>query len=116
MAHTPTTDRPKSTAREGLRPVWQRMRDAARTTPSPDVDVRAAATDAPLTDRERQVLDCEARGWPRGGEKLAAIRDAFGWSETRYYQVLRALLDRRAALEQYPAMVWRLRDQLARRR
>lgn len=66
----------------------------------------------PLDDTERDVLDFEARPWPRGGEKMAAIRERFGWSEARYYQVLRTLLDRPAALEHAPAVVLRLRRQL----
>ena len=43
------------------------------------------------------------------GAKETAIRDRFGLSPTRYYQVLNALVDRPAALAADPLLVRRLR-------
>jgi hypothetical protein len=62
-----------------------------------------------LTDRDRQILAFEARWWKHAGSKEQAIRDAFGLSSTRYYQLLNALLDKPAAVEQDPVLVGRLR-------
>lgn len=92
-----------------LHAAWDRMR-------TPTAPAERAAVDTPLTDEERDLLDFEARPWPSGGRKMAAIRDTFGWSETRYYQVLRSLLDRPAALEHAPQLVHRLRAHLERGR
>lgn len=62
-----------------------------------------------LTDRERQVLAFERQWWRYAGAKEQAIRDLFGVSSTRYYQVLNALLDNPAALAYDPVLVQRLR-------
>lgn len=62
-----------------------------------------------LTERERTILDLEARGWQRGAVKADAVRDLLGMGETRYYQALNALLERPAALAYAPATVHRLR-------
>ena len=69
---------------------------------------QAPPTDG-LTDRERDILAFEARWWKHAGAKEQAIRDAFGLSSTRYYQVLNALIDRPEALEADPLLVRRLR-------
>ena len=61
-----------------------------------------------LTDRERQVLDFEARWWKYPGAKDTAIRDTFDWTPTRHYQVLNTLIDQPAALEHAPLVVRRL--------
>lgn len=65
----------------------------------------------PLTDLEQQVLDWETehQHWVRAGARIAAIRERFGWSETRHAQVLNALLDRPAAEAHAPQLVHRLR-------
>lgn len=62
-----------------------------------------------LTDRERTILDLEARHWQRGAVKADAIRDSLGLGETRYYQALNALLELPAALAYAPSAVNRLR-------
>jgi hypothetical protein len=62
-----------------------------------------------LTERERQVLAFERQWWRRPGAKEQAIRDLFGLSPTRYYQLLNNLLDSPAALEYEPVLVKRLR-------
>ncbi|MFT7712085.1 DUF3263 domain-containing protein [Clavibacter tessellarius] len=73
------------------------------TAPAPE---QAAA--AELDDRARAVLDFE-RDWTRhAGAKEEAIRQAFGLSATRYYQLLGALIETRPALAYDPLLVGRL--------
>jgi hypothetical protein len=62
-----------------------------------------------LTERERQVLAFERQWWRRPGAKEQAIRDLFGLSSTRYYQLLNNLLDNPDALAYDPVLVKRLR-------
>ena len=62
-----------------------------------------------LSERERQVLAFERQWWKHAGSKEQAIRDQFGVSATRYYQMLNALLDNPAALAHDPVLVKRLR-------
>lgn len=62
-----------------------------------------------LTERERQVLAFERQWWRRAGAKEQAIRDLFGFSSTRYYQLLNGLLDSPLALAYDPVLVKRLR-------
>ena len=74
----------------------------------------AAAEPAPspptaLGERELQILAFESRWWKHAGAKEQAIRDTFGLSSTRYYQLLNGLLDNPAALEHDPVLVGRLR-------
>ncbi|WP_439427140.1 DUF3263 domain-containing protein [Micromonospora sp. LA-10] len=68
-----------------------------------------AATQAALTEREQRILAFEAQWWKHAGAKEQAIRDTFGLSATRYYQLLNALLDHPAALAAEPVLVGRLR-------
>jgi hypothetical protein len=77
----------------------------------PDQRVPAPRQDAQpaLTDREEQILAFEAKWWKHAGSKEQAIRDAFGLSSTRYYQLLNGLLDNPAALERDPVLIGRLR-------
>ena len=63
----------------------------------------------PLTDTETAVLDFERGWWKHAGAKELAIRERFGWSATRYYQVLNGLIDTPAAWEYDPLVVKRLR-------
>jgi hypothetical protein len=62
-----------------------------------------------LTVREREILSFERQWWKYAGAKEQAIRDLFGMSATRYYQVLNALIDRPDALAADPMLVKRLR-------
>ena len=62
-----------------------------------------------LTDRELEILAFEGKWWKHAGSKEQAIRDTFGLSSTRYYQLLNSLLDNPAALERDPMLVGRLR-------
>jgi hypothetical protein len=71
-----------------------------------------------LTDEQREVLDFEAAsaaGVPRPGVKDKAIRDRFGVSPIRYYQLLNRLLDCPAAAAHQPVLVGRLRRLRGRR-
>ncbi|MFR9779316.1 DUF3263 domain-containing protein [Micromonospora sp. MS34] len=77
-----------------------------------DADVPADAAEGgpdELTERERRILAFEQRWWKHAGAKEQAIRDTFGLSATRYYQLLNALLDHPAALAAEPVLIGRLR-------
>ncbi|GAA5048676.1 DUF3263 domain-containing protein [Nocardia callitridis] len=71
-----------------------------------------AAEDDPqdgLTRREHEILAFERQWWKYAGAKEEAIRELFGLSPTRYYQVLNALVDRQEALAADAMLVKRLR-------
>jgi hypothetical protein len=74
-----------------------------------DVEDRDPVVDDGLHDREREILAFERRWWKHAGSKEQAIRDLFGMSSTRYYQILNALLDNPHALAYDAALVKRLR-------
>ncbi|HEV8560284.1 MAG TPA: DUF3263 domain-containing protein [Actinophytocola sp.] len=63
----------------------------------------------PLTDRDRKILVFERQWWSHAGAKERAIREEFGLSTTRYYQLVNQLIDKRAALAADPMLVKRLR-------
>ena len=69
-----------------------------------------------LTDRELAVLDFERTPWEIAGSKESAIRERFGISPSRYYQIRDSLLDRAEALEYDPLLVRRLRKSRIQRR
>ena len=77
----------------------------------------ADGTDTAVTlpARERDMLAFERQWWRFAGAKEAAIRERFGMSATRYYQVLNALVDRPEALAVDPLLVRRLRRMRAAR-
>lgn len=62
-----------------------------------------------LDPRDEKILAFERQWWRHAGAKEQAIRDVFGLSATRYYQVLNRLLDQPAALAHDPVLVNRLR-------
>ena len=62
-----------------------------------------------LDDLERRVLDFEGGAWRLRIPKDRAIRETFGFSTTRYHQVLHRAVDRPAALAYDPMLVRRLR-------
>jgi hypothetical protein len=81
--------------------------------PAPDA-VPAYRTSGPaasgvLDERDRAILEFERQWWKYAGAKEQAVRDLFGMSATRYYQVLNALIDRPDALAHDPMLVKRLR-------
>ncbi|MCW3839221.1 DUF3263 domain-containing protein [Micromonospora yasonensis] len=90
-------------------------RPAVAADDGPGADDETPAADAPaggsgeLTERERAILAFEQRWWRHAGAKEQAIRDTFGLSATRYYQLLNALLDHPAALAAEPVLIGRLR-------
>ncbi|MEH0934300.1 DUF3263 domain-containing protein [Micromonospora psammae] len=81
---------------------------AAAAATSPDAPSPVAGADE-LTERERSILAFEQQWWKHAGAKEQAVRDTFGLSATRYYQLLNALLDRPAALAAEPLLIGRLR-------
>lgn len=62
-----------------------------------------------LSRREHDILAFERQWWKYAGAKEEAIKELFGLSATRYYQVLNALVDRPEALAADPMLVKRLR-------
>lgn len=70
-----------------------------------------------LTDVERAILDLESTWFRYAGRKESVIRERFDMSTTRYYQVLRGLLQREEAMAYDPLLVRRLiRQQESRAR
>ncbi|WP_018254689.1 DUF3263 domain-containing protein [Salinispora mooreana] len=74
-----------------------------------DAPGEAVGSTAGLTERERDILDFEQQWWRHPGAKEQAIRDRFGCTATRYYQLVNLLLDNPAALAAEPLLVGRLR-------
>jgi len=84
--------------------------DAADADTAADVAlVPTGAGRSALTEREERILAFERQWWRHAGAKEQAIRDTFGLSPTRYYQLLNRLLDDPLALERDPVLVRRLR-------
>jgi hypothetical protein len=83
--------------------------DQAPPAPLPEQRTEPGPAATGLSDRDRAVLAFERQWWRHAGAKEQAIRDRFGISATRYYQVLNALLDRSEAVAYEPQTVNRLR-------
>lgn len=64
---------------------------------------------AMLGERETSVLEFEAAWWLYPGPKDRSIREYLGISATRYYQVLRRLIDDPEAERHDPLTIRRLR-------
>ena len=62
-----------------------------------------------LSQKDIRVLDFESKWWHYPEPKDRAIREYVGMSSTRYYQVLRRLVDSDSAAGEYPLVVRRLR-------
>jgi hypothetical protein len=62
-----------------------------------------------LDETAREILAFERQWWKYAGAKETAVRELFGMSATRYYQVLNTLIDSEAALAADPMLVKRLR-------
>jgi hypothetical protein len=77
--------------------------------PAPDPTRTERDASEGLSGRDARILDFEQNWWRHAGSKEQAIRDGFGLSPTRYYQLLNALLDNPAAMESAPMLVKRLR-------
>lgn len=76
----------------------------------------SARDDAGLSARDRKILAFERRWWRYAGAKEQAIRENFGVSATRYYQLLGELIDRSEAMAHDPMLIKRLRRLRATRR
>ncbi|HEV3473061.1 MAG TPA: DUF3263 domain-containing protein [Actinomycetota bacterium] len=64
---------------------------------------------AELTEQDVRILDFERSWWKHAGVKEQAIRERFGMSATKYYQVLNELLENPEALAHDPILVKRLK-------
>jgi hypothetical protein len=73
-----------------------------------DQSVNVTGHESVLSARELDILAFERAWWRRGGRKEEAIREEFGISAARYYQVLGALIETPAALREDPMLVKRL--------
>ena len=70
----------------------------------------------PLSARDEAILDFERTWWRLPGPKEVAIRERFGISGTRYYELVQDLLDDADAMAYDPLVVRRLRRVRDRRR
>lgn len=70
----------------------------------------------PLEPLARDLLDFERECWKLAISKERAVRERFGFSPTRYYQLLNRAVDLPAALAYDPMLVRRLRRLRASRR
>ena len=70
---------------------------------------------AALQEREVRILSFERRIWRNQGAKELEIRESFGISATRYYQLLNELIDRPEAAAFDPVLVKRLRARRSKR-
>ncbi|SES02974.1 Protein of unknown function [Propionibacterium cyclohexanicum] len=67
------------------------------------------SSEARLSERDAAVLDFEKSWWMSRSSKEQEIRERFGLSTARYYQILNGLIDDPAALRHDPLLVKRLR-------
>jgi hypothetical protein len=67
-----------------------------------------SAAQPALAERDVAILDFERQWWKHAGAKEQAIREEFGLSAARYYQLLGALIDSPAALAHDPMLIKRL--------
>jgi hypothetical protein len=70
---------------------------------------RKAHTRSDLDQRSREVLDFEREAWKLSVTKERAIRERFGFSPSRYHQLLHKVIDRPEAVVYDPMLVRRLR-------
>ncbi|MEU8017431.1 DUF3263 domain-containing protein [Micromonospora parva] len=117
MSADATTPEPSTDARPGgvgqtvptPRPAPAIETAGEPALPAEPVDVQPVDPAAALTERERAILAFEQQWWRHAGAKEQAVRDTFGLSSTRYYQLLNGLLDNPAALAADPVLISRLR-------
>ena len=76
---------------------------------------RTGALDEALSERDRAILAFERQWWKYAGAKETAIRELFGLSATRYYQILNSIIDMPEALAADPLLVKRLLRMRAQR-
>jgi hypothetical protein len=75
-----------------------------------------SGADRRLTDRDRAILDYERTWRTAPYRKGAVIRERFGLSASRYYEIVNQLSERPEAMEYDPLVVRRLRRDRGRRR
>lgn len=61
-----------------------------------------------LSERDIAIIEFERTSWQLPGSKEAAIRQRFGLSSSRYYQLRDNLLESREALQYDPLVIRRL--------
>lgn len=83
--------------------------EARRDVDVPESESTVEAPPDGLAERALEILAFERRWWKHAGSKEQAIRDTFGLSATRYYQLLNGLLNDPEALKHDPVLVGRLR-------
>ena len=96
---------------DSANPATGDQADSPTSSTAPDVnrvDGNVVGADG-LTRREHDILAFERQWWKYAGAKEEAIKELFGLSATRYYQVLNALVDRPESLAVDPMLVKRLR-------
>ncbi|HEY4408349.1 MAG TPA: DUF3263 domain-containing protein [Acidimicrobiia bacterium] len=69
-----------------------------------------------LSQRSRDIIDFERTWRAFPGTKAEAIREQFGLSDSRYYQLLNDVLDEPGVADYDPLVVKRLRRHRERRR
>ncbi|WBB78940.1 DUF3263 domain-containing protein [Micromonospora sp. WMMD882] len=112
---SPPTDRPRATEPSEAVELPPGPSRSVELPPGEPTDPAAAdpavgsGAGDELAERDRRILAFERNWWRHAGAKEQAIRDTFGLSATRYYQLLNALLDNPAALAADPVLVSRLR-------
>ncbi|GAA3759138.1 DUF3263 domain-containing protein [Salinactinospora qingdaonensis] len=84
--------------------------------PNTSADRATSAEEPHLSERDQRILAFERQWWKLEGSKEQAIRDHFGFSPTRYYQLLNGLVERPEALAFDPMTVKRIRRMRADRR
>ncbi|ASR38253.1 hypothetical protein BAY61_28235 [Prauserella marina] len=89
--------------------------DAAESMGRPSPPASAGQSADALSQREQEVLAFERQWWKYAGAKEQAIRELFGMSPTRYYQILNRLVDKQEAMRADPMLVKRLRKVRAAR-
>jgi hypothetical protein len=72
------------------------------------VSLSPGNNDFELSARDKEILEFERQWWKYSGAKEQAIRELFGMSATRYYQVLNALVDHPGAMSFDPMLIKRL--------
>ena len=69
-----------------------------------------------LDERSKAILEFEREWWRHPGRKERAIRERFGLSAARYYQLLNRLIEAPEAARHDPMLIKRLRRMRAERR
>jgi hypothetical protein len=97
-------------AESGAQPVSEPERETGPRAAGPDPSGLddSGLDDSGLGERDLRVLAFERQWWRHAGAKEQAIREDFGLSSARYYQILGALIDSPAALAHDPMLVKRL--------